>query len=113
MPKFSGGGTVKEKIGCIEIGDNVFIGSNTTVLLNVKIGSNVIIGAGTLVNKDIPDNAVVAGVPARIIGSFEDFLNKRLEESTYPDDFHVQHEAVNGQFAQYLWQQFYAQRGLK
>lgn len=36
----------KEKIGCIEIGDNVFIGSNTIVLYDVKIGSNVVIGAG-------------------------------------------------------------------
>ena len=33
---------IKEKIGCIEIGDNVFIGSNTTILQNVQIGSNVI-----------------------------------------------------------------------
>ena len=50
--------------GCIEVMDNVFIGSNTTILPNIRIGSNVIIGAGSVVTKDIPDNSVVVGVPA-------------------------------------------------
>ena len=39
----------------------------------------MIIGAGSLVNKDIPDNGVAAGVPARVIGTFEDFVEKRLK----------------------------------
>lgn len=101
---------VKEKIGCIEVGDNVFIGSHTTVLCNVKIGSNVVIGAGTLVNKDIPDNSVVCGIPARVVGSVDVFLKKRLEEKTYPDQFRVFGEAVNADFAEWLWTDFYAQR---
>ncbi len=42
-----------EKIGCIEIGDNVFIGTNTTILYDTKIASDTIIGAGSLVNKSI------------------------------------------------------------
>lgn len=110
-PKLMGGGTrIKEKIGCIEVGDNVFIGSNTTILQNVKIGSNVIIGAGTLVNKDIPDNSVVGGVPAKAIGSFDDFLKKRMEENTYPDEFHVAGEAVDEKFAEWLWSDFYKKR---
>ena len=41
----------QEYIGCIDIKDNVFIGSNTTILPNVTIGSNTIVAAGTLVNK--------------------------------------------------------------
>ena len=45
-----------EEVGCIEIMDNVFIGSGTQILNNVRIGSNVIIGAGSVVTKDIPDN---------------------------------------------------------
>lgn len=104
---------IKEKIGCIEVGDNVFIGSNTTILQNVRIGSNVIIGAGTLVNKDIPDNSVVGGVPAKIIGSFDDFLKKRMEERTYPDEFHVSGEAVDNKFAEWLWSEFYKMRELR
>ena len=43
------------------------IGSNATILGNVKIGENAMIGAGAVVTKDVPDNAVVAGVPARLI----------------------------------------------
>ena len=48
----------EEKVGCIEIADNVFIGANTTILYDVKIGNNVVVGSNTLVNKDIPDNRV-------------------------------------------------------
>lgn len=49
------------------IGDNVYIAANATVIGGVHIGNNVIIGAGSVVVKDIPDNSVVAGNPARII----------------------------------------------
>lgn len=49
--------------------------------LNTKIGSNVVIGAGSIVNKDIPDNSVVAGVPAKVIGDFDTFAQKRLNQS--------------------------------
>ena len=44
------------KIGCVDIGDNVFIGYGCIVLPNVKIGNKVIVGAGTVISKDIPDN---------------------------------------------------------
>ena len=51
----------------ITIGDNVWFGGNCIVLSGVTIGNNVVVGAGSVVTKDIPDNAVVAGNPARII----------------------------------------------
>lgn len=63
--------------GCIEVGDNVMIGSGTRILYNVRIGSNVIIGAGSIITKDIPDNSVAAGVPCRVIGKFEDLVERR------------------------------------
>lgn len=65
-----------EKVGCIEIGDNVFVGSGTRILYNTRIGSNVIIGSDSLVNKDIPDNSVYAGVPARFICTFDEYVEK-------------------------------------
>lgn len=43
------------------------IGSNATILPNLTIGKNVIVGAGSVVTKDVPDNCVVVGVPAKII----------------------------------------------
>lgn len=70
-----------EKVGCIEIMDNVFISSNTLVLYNTRIGSNVIIGANTVVNKDLPGNAVYAGVPARRICSFDEYVEKHRKYS--------------------------------
>lgn len=66
----------KKRTGKIILGNKVFVGSNTTLLYDVKIGDNVIIGAGSLVNKNIPSNSVAAGVPCKVIGSFEDYKTK-------------------------------------
>lgn len=53
--------------GLPTIGDNVLIHPNSVVFGNINIGNNVIIGAGSVVNKDVPDNAVAVGNPFRII----------------------------------------------
>ena len=63
--------------GCIYVGNNVMIGASATILPNVYIGNNVIVGAGAIVTKDVPDNSVVAGIPAKVIGTFDDFVAKR------------------------------------
>lgn len=54
------------------IGDNVSIGCHVCIIGPVHIGNNVTIGAGSVVVKDIPDNCIVAGNPARIIKTVED-----------------------------------------
>lgn len=64
------------KVGNVSIGNNVFIGTKTTILPNVKIGNNVIIGANSLVVRDIDDNCVVGGNPAKVIMSYDEFKNK-------------------------------------
>jgi acetyltransferase-like isoleucine patch superfamily enzyme len=51
----------------IIIGNDVWIGSDVTILNNVKIGNGVIIALGSIVTKDVPDYAIVAGVPARVL----------------------------------------------
>lgn len=61
--------------GDVVIGDNVFVGVNTVILPNVKIGKNAVIGASSLINKDVPEGAIVAGVPGKIIGSIYDKIN--------------------------------------
>lgn len=50
------------------IGNNVSFGVGSKVIGEVNIGSNVIIGANAVVTKDVPDNCIVAGIPARVIG---------------------------------------------
>ena len=49
------------------IGDNVIIYSGAKIFGDIHIGNNVIIGANSVVNTDVPDNCIVAGVPARVI----------------------------------------------
>ncbi len=68
--------SIEERKGFITIGDNVFIGSNSIILYDVNIGNNVIIGAGSVVNKSIPSGVIVAGVPCKIIGKFEDYKER-------------------------------------
>jgi acetyltransferase-like isoleucine patch superfamily enzyme len=51
----------------VHIKKNVWIGVNVTILAGVTVGENAIIGAGSVVTKDVPDNAVVVGNPARVI----------------------------------------------
>lgn len=67
--------------GRVLIGDNVFVGGRSLILGDVKIGNNVIVGAGSVVTKDIPDGVVVAGVPARVIGSYQDTVSKYVENN--------------------------------
>ena len=50
-----------------EIGDDVYISAGARIVGKIKVGNNVIIGANAVVNKDVPDNCVVAGVPATIV----------------------------------------------
>ena len=103
-----GGTKYPEKVGCIAIGDNVFIGSGTRILYNIRIGSNVIIGANSLINKDIPDNSVVAGVPAKVIKTFDDYLEKRaLDESVKG----IGGEAVTKEAEEFLWEKFWKDKG--
>lgn len=52
---------------CVFLGNNCYIGTGATVLGPIHIGNNVTIAAGAVVVKDVPDNAVVAGNPAKII----------------------------------------------
>lgn len=59
------------------IGDNVFIGINSIILMGAQIGNNVIIGAGSVVSGHIPDNVIVAGNPAKVIRSLDDHYKQR------------------------------------
>ncbi len=53
--------------GNVKIGSSSFIGANSVVKNGIKIGDNAIIGAGAVVVKDVPDNSLVYGNPAKIV----------------------------------------------
>ena len=57
-------------LGHVQVGAFTQIGANATILPKVKIGKNVIVGAGSIVTKDVPDNCLVFGSPARIVKEF-------------------------------------------
>ena len=68
-------------LGAIEIDENVFIGIGSIIMPDVYIGKNSIIAAGSLVTKDVPSGVIVAGNPAKIIGSFNELHEKRKAEA--------------------------------
>ena len=74
----------------IHIGNNVWIGANTTVLPEVSIGNNVIIGANSVVTKNIPNNSIAFGNPCKVVKQkelyTEDF-SKIIFNKTLPEKF--------------------------
>ncbi len=97
----------EEKIGCIEIMDNVFIGSGCKILYNTRIGPNAIVAAGSVVAKDVPPNTIVAGVPAKVIGTFDNLCKKRLNQKPYPNGMKpIIGREVSSELAEYVWIEF-------
>lgn len=70
--------------GKVEIGDFVYLGTNSLIMPGVTIGSHVIVAAGSVVTKSIPSNVVVGGNPAKIICTIDEFYakNKKYNLST-------------------------------
>ena len=101
---------LKEKIGCIEIGDNVFIGADTVIMNNVKIGNEVVIGAGSIITKDIPDNSIVAGVPAKVICPFDKYVTARMTEGSYPANIAPAGQETSTALTEWCWKHFEEQR---
>ena len=69
------------KIGKINIGDNCFIGDSVIVLPCVTIGPGCIVGAGSVVTKDVPPGVLVAGNPAKVICSVDEYIKKIKDRS--------------------------------
>ncbi|GAB3025467.1 hypothetical protein GCM10027051_32750 [Niabella terrae] len=65
-----------DSFGKIIVGNNVYIGSCSLIMPGVSIGDNVIIAAGSVVTKSVPDNCIIGGNPAVIIGDFDNYREK-------------------------------------
>lgn len=65
----------------ITVGSNVYIGMRSIIMPGVTIGNRCIIGAGSIVAKSIPDNSVAAGVPARVIRTTDEYLERMKAKS--------------------------------
>lgn len=64
-------------VGYVHIGNNVFIGNSAVILMNTTIGDNCIIGANSVVSGNFPANSVIAGTPARVICTVDEYIKKR------------------------------------
>lgn len=69
--------------GKITIGNNVFIGINSIILPGITVGNNVVIGVSSVITKDIPDNVIVAGVPAKIIRTTDEYKDKAVQKALF------------------------------
>ena len=58
------------------LGDRVWLGANVTVLKGVQIGNNAVVGAGSVVTKDVPENAIAVGVPAKVLRIKNDLISQ-------------------------------------
>lgn len=67
----------------IVLGNDVYLGNNVIILPGVHIGDKVVIGAGAVVTKDIPDNSVAVGVPAKVIKTADEYFEKLQRESLH------------------------------
>lgn len=89
----------------IKVGNNVFIGCNVTILPGVEIKDNVIIAAGSVVTKDVKENTVVAGNPAKEISTFDKYVKNRKKINK--DGLYPNCDAVINQ----VWESFENEKG--
>ena len=75
------------RIGRIRIGSRVFIGARAIVMPGVTIGADAIVGAGSVVTRDVPAGAIVAGNPAREVGNTADFIERQADALTHSPCF--------------------------
>ena len=78
-------GTKFDSVGFIDIRDNSFVGHGAIVLPNVRIGPNAVVAAGAVVTKDVAPGTIVGGIPAQVICTFDDLVDRlRRRSASYP-----------------------------
>lgn len=100
-----------ERIDCVEIMDNVYVGKDVVILPGVRIGENCIISAGSVVSQDIPGNSVVAGNPAKVIGRFDIYCAMRSARKQDVGTF--RNQKLPDELAGKQWESFEKRRAEK
>lgn len=87
------------RVADVSIGSNVFIGAGSIVLPGVTVGSNVVIGAGSIIKKDIPDNSVAVGNPAKVICTLTEYISKQKTKMNSQNVFDESFTLRNSKFS--------------
>lgn len=94
------------KVANVRIGNNVFIGAGAIVLPGVAIGNRVVIGAGSVVSKDIPDNSLAIGCPARVVKTVDAYLEvekgRMNSENVFGEEYTLRNQKFGEQERQKL-----------
>ena len=72
-----------DKMARVKIGNNVYTGTDVTIMPGVTIGDNCIIGSGAVVTRDIPSNSVAVGVPAKVVKTIDEYYQSALERGLF------------------------------
>jgi acetyltransferase-like isoleucine patch superfamily enzyme len=97
-----------EKLGCVELMDNVYISMNVTIMPDVRINRDCIISAGSVVSSDIPENSVASGIPAQPVGRFDMFMALRRMSKGQRAKF--RNQELDDAIADAEWERFLRRR---
>lgn len=98
----------RERLGCIELMDNVYISMKATVMPDVRINRDCIISAGSVVTSDIPENSIASGIPAKPIGRFDMFVALRKMGKSQRVQF--KNQELPDEIAEAEWERFIKKR---
>ncbi len=101
----------EERLGCVELMDNVYIGMNCVIMPDVRIGPNCIVTAGSVVTSDIPENSIASGNPAKVIGRFDMYMALRRMSKSQAVAF--KNQELPDDLAEEQWVKFQKKREVK
>jgi len=94
-----------ERVGCIELMDNVYIATRVCIMHDVRINRNSVITAMSVVTSDIPENSIASGNPAKPVGRFDMFA--ALRSMSKGQNVLFKNQDLPNEIAEQKWEQFY------